>query len=187
MSSQASSKGDADVETGPPSSLEGVDLDILGATQGYILDEKQLCEHAGLNPYTNLKTASNGVVLVPQPSEDPQDPLNWSRWKKAGILLVIVSNAFTADYTAATGASAVVPQAIEWHMSPTTVIHATAGYAQTKASELAQTDHLIQDHFHDRFRRPRSRLAKRIHRTTASTFLVLDLQLCDSSMDSRSR
>ena len=130
MSSQSSSKGDVEVETGP-SSLDGVEeLDIHGSTHGYILDEKQLCEHAGLNPHTNLKRASNGVVLIPQPSEDPQDPLNWSRWKKAGILLVIVSNAFSSDYTAATGASAVVPQAHEWHMSPTTVIHATAGYVQ---------------------------------------------------------
>lgn len=30
------------------------------------------------------------IVLVPQPSESPRDPLNWSLWKK-DLLLVIIS------------------------------------------------------------------------------------------------
>lgn len=30
----------------------------------------------------NLKRDKNGVVLVPQPSDDPRDPLNWPRLKK---------------------------------------------------------------------------------------------------------
>jgi len=29
------------------------------------------------------------VILVPQPSDSPNDPLNWSTWKKDGILLIV--------------------------------------------------------------------------------------------------
>ncbi|KAK5054415.1 hypothetical protein LTR84_001305 [Exophiala bonariae] len=29
------------------------------------------------------------IVLVPQPSEDPNDPLNWSYWKKLRIVLIV--------------------------------------------------------------------------------------------------
>jgi hypothetical protein len=29
------------------------------------------------------------IILAPQPSEDPNDPLNWSWWKKHMILVII--------------------------------------------------------------------------------------------------
>jgi hypothetical protein len=31
---------------------------------------------------SNLKRDENGIVLIPQPSDDVNDPLNWPRWKK---------------------------------------------------------------------------------------------------------
>ncbi|BGP07936.1 putative MFS-type transporter [Rhodotorula toruloides] len=31
---------------------------------------------------THLKRDKNGIVLVPQPSDDPRDPLNWPTWKR---------------------------------------------------------------------------------------------------------
>ena len=74
--------------------IEDVDLDILGSIQGYILEEKKLSDQVGLAPNATVKRAPNGTVLIPQPSEDPEDPLNWSDWKKAGILLVVVANSF---------------------------------------------------------------------------------------------
>ncbi|MCJ1235995.1 hypothetical protein MMC14_003972 [Varicellaria rhodocarpa] len=44
--------------------------------------------------YSSLELAKDGhTVLVPQPSSDPQDPLNWP-WRKKHIMLLIV--AFTA-------------------------------------------------------------------------------------------
>lgn len=36
-----------------------------------------------------LKHASSEVVLVPQPSNDPADPLNWAVRKKIGTLALI--------------------------------------------------------------------------------------------------
>ncbi|KAK7206959.1 serine/threonine kinase 16 [Myxozyma melibiosi] len=29
------------------------------------------------------------IILVPQPSDDPNDPLNWPQWKKDGILFIV--------------------------------------------------------------------------------------------------
>lgn len=64
-------------------------------------------EHQG-----NLKTAAGGqTILIPQPSDDPQDPLNWSTVKKHVILLIISFAAFLPDYGSATGAVTLIPQA----------------------------------------------------------------------------
>ena len=46
---------------------------------------------------THSKKSSNGIVLVPQPSDDPLDPLNWSQQKKL-LTLSIVSAAAFAGY-----------------------------------------------------------------------------------------
>jgi hypothetical protein len=32
---------------------------------------------------------NSDIVLVPQPSESPRDPLNWPTWKKDLLLLII--------------------------------------------------------------------------------------------------
>ncbi|KKY21679.1 putative mfs transporter [Phaeomoniella chlamydospora] len=105
-----------------------IDLDRVGETGGYVLDESQLKEKLGLSANTSLKKSKDGrVVLIPQPTNDPQDPLNWPEWKKNLILFVIAVVACTADYSAATGGSALIPQGEEWHISPNTVNHATAG------------------------------------------------------------
>lgn len=108
--------------------VAALDLERVGETQGYILDEAQLKEKLGLAPDAVLKKGKHDVVLIPQPSDDPEDPLNWSPTKKALILVVLAVVACTADYSAATGGSALLPQAQEWHISPDEVNHATAGY-----------------------------------------------------------
>ncbi|KAL2415722.1 hypothetical protein ABEF95_004306 [Exophiala dermatitidis] len=111
----------------PLAAPANVDLDRIGEAQGYVLDEAQLRKQYGLAPNVPLKKSKKGVVLIPQPTNDPEDPLNWPAWKKGLILLVLAVNACTADYSAATGASALIPQAQEWHISPDEVNHATAG------------------------------------------------------------
>lgn len=45
------------------------------------------------------------TVLVPQPSDDPRDPLNWAERKKFAILLVIAFAAFIGDFQSGAGAS----------------------------------------------------------------------------------
>lgn len=46
-----------------------------------------------------------------QSSNDPQDPLNWSRSKKNVILLIVSAAAFIPDFASAMGAVTVLPQA----------------------------------------------------------------------------
>ena len=108
-----------------------LDLDRVGETEGYVLDEAKIREKFGLAHDVPLKKSPDGKVLIPQPTDDPEDPLNWTRMKKAAILLVVGWSAATSDYSAATGASALIPQATQWRISPNTVNHATAGYVST--------------------------------------------------------
>lgn len=81
------------------------DLHEYKESEGYVT--RIDTEHQG-----NLKTAHGGnTVLIPQPSDDPQDPLNWSTVKKHIILFIISFAAFLPDYGSATGAVTLIPQA----------------------------------------------------------------------------
>jgi hypothetical protein len=77
----------------------------LKDSEGYVAEVDD--EHRG-----NLKTAKDGhTVLIPQPTDDPRDPHNWSSVKKHVILFVISFAAFLPDYGSATGAVTLLPQA----------------------------------------------------------------------------
>ena len=82
--------------------------DTTGDINAHILDVKELgAEGQG------LQTAQDGkTVLIPQPSSDPNDPLNWSRLKKHVILLVITVVAFLPDFGSSIGVVALLPQAV---------------------------------------------------------------------------
>lgn len=59
-----------------------------------------------------LQTASDGkTILIPQPSSDPNDPLNWSSLKKHLTLLVITVVSFLPDFGSSIGIVALLPQA----------------------------------------------------------------------------
>ncbi|KAK5952314.1 hypothetical protein OHC33_006787 [Knufia fluminis] len=125
----ASSHG-SDISTPPPEKSttdQPIDLERLGEQHGYALDETVLKQQLGLPADAVLKKDATGRVLIPQPSDSPLDPLNWSPWKKRSILIMLAIASFTCDYSAATGASALLVQAETWHISPNTVNHATAG------------------------------------------------------------
>lgn len=117
-----------DIEKGGSSQLEksDVDLDRLGELEGYVLDAQ-----AGNASTLHLKTTKDDKkILIPQPSDDPNDPLNWSQSKK-NIILAVVSftgmlihsvdpidvqklnhdAVFLPDYGSATDAVTLLPQA----------------------------------------------------------------------------
>ena len=91
---------------------------------------------------THLKLARNGhvatsqpwcneyilifyqTVLVPQPSDDPNDPLNWSHTKKGLILGTISVAAFLAEFQCTTGNPCILLQGAEWGISPDHVNYA---------------------------------------------------------------
>ncbi|KAJ3572940.1 hypothetical protein NPX13_g4880 [Xylaria arbuscula] len=75
-----------------------------------------------------VKLAKDGRTrLIPQPSEDPVDPLNWAQRKKNLVLFIVAYAALLPDYGSATGAVTLIPQAEQWHMSQDEVNHSQAG------------------------------------------------------------
>ncbi|KAI0909503.1 major facilitator superfamily domain-containing protein [Ustulina deusta] len=75
-----------------------------------------------------FKLAKDGRTrLIPQPSEDPADPLNWPQRKKNLILFIVAFAALLPDYGSATGAVTLIPQAEQWDMSQDEVNHSQAG------------------------------------------------------------
>lgn len=90
-------------EKAPRSDAVGLDLERIGEEQGYVLDEALLKQKLGLAADAHLKKAPDGTVLIPQPTDDPRDPLNWSPWKKRSVMIMLGMVAFTSDYSAATG------------------------------------------------------------------------------------
>lgn len=90
-----------EVENGGPVD----DLHEFKESEGYIA--RVDTTHRG-----NLRVAKDGhTVLIPQPSDSPLDPLNWSTTRKHVILLIIGFAAFLPDYGSATGAVTLLPQA----------------------------------------------------------------------------
>jgi len=78
--------------------------------------------HLEKGQYGNLQLAKDGhTVLVPQPSTDPNDPLNWS-WRKKHLMLFVVSTtAFLGDFGSGAGIPLIVLQGGEWGLSPAKV------------------------------------------------------------------
>jgi len=77
------------------------------ALKGYVVNADEY------NDSSNLKKTSDGhTALIPQPSDSPDDPLNWSPAKKAVTLAIIGYIAFLPDYTAGTGIVTLIPQAM---------------------------------------------------------------------------
>jgi hypothetical protein len=75
----------SDPEKNLSETIEEADLDQIGEREGYVLDAS-----LGHAVTRHLKTTKDGAtILIPQPSDDPNDPLNWSQAKKNVILMVI--------------------------------------------------------------------------------------------------
>lgn len=132
------------------------DLEREGELSGYTLEinatpsshtEKAIIEEDDSSTQSKepLKLAKDGhTILIPQPSDDPNDPLNWSLSRKFVILFVISATAFlpgmsapasiltisltiVEDYGSATGAVTLLQQATLWNMTPDVVNHSQVG------------------------------------------------------------
>lgn len=77
-------------------------------SEGYIID---IAGEDAIDA-SGLKLAKDGhTVLIPQPSDDTNDPLNWSTFKKHLLLFIVSFTALLPDYGSATGAVTLIPQA----------------------------------------------------------------------------
>ena len=94
-----------------------------------------------------LKINSKGFVLVPQPSNDPGDPLvryrnesqerelglisksqNWTATRKLLTLVVVCLASFTSTLQALPNASGLVPQAILYQKTPVEISYGVCTY-----------------------------------------------------------
>ncbi|KAK5043496.1 hypothetical protein LTR84_011938 [Exophiala bonariae] len=78
-----------------------------------INDEKPSVEYVA----NFKKTADGRTILAPQPSDDPEDTLNWPNRKKWAILAVVAYCAAMPDMQAGFGIPLVVPQSVYWNIS----------------------------------------------------------------------
>ena len=80
-----------------------------------------------MNGQDVLLAKDGHTVLLPQPSSDPNDPLNWSTFKKHLILIIISCTALLPDYGSATGAVTLLQQSVIWNKSTNTINHSQDG------------------------------------------------------------
>ncbi len=74
-------------------------------TEGYVIDSE--------GSQDGYKLAKDGHTrLIPQPSDDPNDPLNWSWGIKHFMLFIVALTAFLPDFGSAIGAVTLLPQAL---------------------------------------------------------------------------
>ncbi|KAF9890432.1 hypothetical protein FE257_005837 [Aspergillus nanangensis] len=70
--------------------------------------ESSHVEHAAQD---RQKHGKNGILLVPQPSDNPEDPLNWPTSKKLRVLMIVNLAAFSGTAQALINAAGFHPQA----------------------------------------------------------------------------
>lgn len=72
--------------------IQDVEGDVPGTV--FIHDKEQRL--AGLDSNANLRRAKDGTILVPQPDDDMNDPLNWPLWQRDLMLAVLLYVAVVA-------------------------------------------------------------------------------------------
>ena len=87
--------------------VEHDDHRIVGDDGAYVVDLHRLGSRDG-----DIKTAADGcTVLIPQPTTDPNDPLNWPTFKKNLGLFVLSVVAFMPDFESSLSIVTLLPQA----------------------------------------------------------------------------
>lgn len=65
-----------------------------------------------------VRTTKHGkTALIPQPSDDPLDPLNWSWSKKHTVLIALTFSALLTDWGMTRGTTLFEAQAETWNMT----------------------------------------------------------------------
>jgi hypothetical protein len=108
----AKSDNSAFSEEVPPTPSH-VDIETTEKNDGLYLVKEQGPGAAG-----GLKLAKDGrTVLIPQPSDDDEDPLNWSWLKKHKALFALLLPSLLTDWGMTWGTTLFEAQAITWNMS----------------------------------------------------------------------
>ncbi|KAI9737832.1 MAG: hypothetical protein M1834_009201 [Cirrosporium novae-zelandiae] len=73
------------------------------------------------------RTKDGKTILIPQPSDDPADPLNWSTARKWKVFISVLLPSLLTDWGMLWGTVLYESQAIEWNMSVTDVSDSSSG------------------------------------------------------------
>jgi hypothetical protein len=106
MEQNGTAMTDSDVEKARAASISHVEE----STKGSQLQET--------HPQVDKKT---GAILSPQPTDDPNDPLNWPQWAKWLILGQVALGAFQTPFNNAITVGTLGPLAKQWDVSVTYV------------------------------------------------------------------
>lgn len=80
------------------------------------------------NAKDNLKRNKDGVILNPQPHDDPNDPLNWAVWRRDLALAVIGFHSFIIGGMSPLLASAFTEMADEFHVTQSKLAYLVGGF-----------------------------------------------------------
>ncbi|KAL9065088.1 MAG: hypothetical protein Q9157_007599 [Trypethelium eluteriae] len=112
------SQTDSEIEKGPvPAEVDEIYVEGHGDMQVLKASE------AG-----NLKLAKDGVtILIPQPSDDPDDPLNWSWTQKHLALIPLIFASLLTDFSITWGSVLFQAQGPTFNMTPSAVSQSLSG------------------------------------------------------------
>ncbi|KAF8500306.1 MFS general substrate transporter [Russula emetica] len=95
-----------------------------------VLDPKEARIEFGDTVASRLKLSPDGkIVLWPQPSDDPEDPQNWSEWHKTLQLTIVILASIVADFDSGIGIAALFALAKQYHTSTSEIINLTSNWS----------------------------------------------------------
>lgn len=98
---------------------QNIDIEITANSDGlYVVKDTDL----------GLKLAKDGsTVLIPQPSDDDEDPLNWSWLKKHKAFFALLLPSLLTDWGMTWGTTMFEAQSVTWDMSIPDVARSISG------------------------------------------------------------
>ncbi|KAN0107661.1 Major facilitator superfamily domain containing protein [Russula decolorans] len=95
-----------------------------------VLDPEEARIEFGDKIASRLKLSPDGkTVLWPQPSDDPEDPQNWSEWQKAIQLIIVTLAAIIPDFDSGIGIAALFELARQYHTTPGEINNLTSNWS----------------------------------------------------------
>jgi len=84
----------------------------------------------GAEVASKLKLNKKGTkVLWPQPTDDPEDPQNWSRGKKTLMLIIVTMAAFVPDFDSGIGIAVLFPISKQFNTTPGVINDVTSNWS----------------------------------------------------------
>ena len=90
----------------------------MDATTDLQVTDDKLRQPSEGQPTTDIKRSASGIILIPQPTSDPADPLNWPMWRKVMTIAIVTLSAFIAIAEATANQTGFVFQAKLYHKTP---------------------------------------------------------------------